>query len=362
MDTALLEGKLESLRALGANATSIDQWRGFITNAPAEQLRRINAFELAAAWHTDFRQVLTQLIHAATVGLMELSWDLVCPACSFVNSHDHLETVRANQVCGECSQTFLVMLDRSVEVTFSIHPSIRAFAPAAGPTIGRREIRVVTGLDCVTLPAFREFFDTHVLFQTESLHVSNVAILFTDIKGSTELYERFGDARGYLAVHSHFEVLFKTVAANEGALIKTIGDAVMASFAHPVQAVRAALEAQKAFIEFRPLMPDAEDAIVVKMGIHHGPSLAVTLNDQIDFFGRTVNIAARTQQQAGGGELLLTEETYNNSSVRALLTRRNLTALALQTKLKGLSETFVLYKIVCTDNASKPTGVGPKEN
>ena len=357
MDSALLEGKLTALGTLGANPACLDLWREFITNAPADQLRRINAFELAARWHTDFRQVLTQLIHAATVGLMELSWDLVCPACSFVNSHDHLETVRANQLCGGCGQSFLVMLDRSVEVTFSLNQSIRPLAHPTGSTIGHRETRVVTGLDCVTLPAFREFFDTHILFQTESLHVNNVAILFTDIKGSTQLYERFGDARGYLAVHKHFEVLFKTVAANEGALIKTIGDAVMASFAHPVQAVRAALAAQETFIEFRPLLPDDQEAIVVKMGIHHGPSLAVTLNDQIDFFGRTVNIAARTQQQASGGELLLTEDTYNDSSVKALLSRKGLVALALQTKLKGLSETFVLYKIVCANDASHAPGL-----
>ena len=234
-----------------------------------------------------------------------------------------------------------------------MNPAIRAFAPVSAPTIEREGIRVVTGLDCATLPAFREFFDTHVLFETECLHVHNVAILFTDIKGSTQLYERLGDARAYLAVHKHFEVLFKAVATNEGALIKTIGDAVMASFAHPVQAVKAALEAQETFVEFRPLLPDDQDAIVVKMGIHHGPSLAVTLNDQIDFFGRTINIAARTQQQANGGELLLTEETYNDSAVKELLSRERLSAIGLQTKLKGLSENFVLYKIVSTDDAEK---------
>ena len=124
----------------------------------------------------------------------------------------------------------------------------------------------------------------------------------------------------------------------------------MATFTQSIQAVKAALSAQEIFGSFRPLLPDIEEAIVVKMGIHHGPCLAVTLNDQIDFFGRTVNIAARTQQQAGGGELLLTEPTYNDPQVKELLEKSDLTTLALQAKLKGLAETFVLYKIVSSDD------------
>ncbi|HZS48208.1 MAG TPA: DUF5939 domain-containing protein [Blastocatellia bacterium] len=349
LDNSALESKLESLKALGTSAASIERWRDFISNAPADQLFRTNAFELAAKWGVDYRQVLTDLIHATTIGLMELNWDVICPGCAFINEHDHLETVKAEQTCGNCNGTFEVTFDHTVEVTFSVHPGIRPIAPHEIPQFKTNTGRVVTGLDCATLPAFREFFDTHVLSTTESLKVSNVAILFTDIKGSTQLYEKLGDARAYQAVHRHFEVLFKNVSENEGALIKTIGDAVMASFTQPIQAVRAALEAQQSFAEFRPLMPDVEDMISVKMGIHHGPCLAVTLNDQIDFFGRTVNIAARTQQQAIGGELLLTEATYSDPAVNKLLADKGITAIGLQAKLRGLSETFVLYKIEGAD-------------
>jgi class 3 adenylate cyclase len=141
----------------------------------------------------------------------------------------------------------------------------------------------------------------------------------------------------------HFDLLFEKIEQHHGAVVKTIGDAVMASFTQPQQAVRAALAAQAAFKEFRPLHPESEEVIFVKMGIHHGSCIAVTLNDRLDFFGGTVNIAARAQQQASGGDILITEPVHADASVQDLI--KAMIVTPMQAKLKGLSHLYTLYRI-----------------
>jgi class 3 adenylate cyclase len=335
---------LETLKEIFSDQVSLNRWRDFIVNASDDQLFRINAFELAEKWELDGRDILTELIHATSVGIMVLNWDVVCPMCSEANQFNHLDKVHSRQNCPRCSADFDVILDNTVEVSFTIHPGIR-FLDLSTISTKRTSVRHVTGLDCTTLPAFREFFSSDVLSTEESLKVQDVTIMFTDIKGSTAIYERLGDVRAYRAVRYHFEKLFTSVLQNGGAIIKTIGDAIMASFTEPVQAMRAALDAQELFKEFRPLLPDSTEAISVKIGIHHGPCITVTLNERLDFFGSAVNIAARAQQQAGGGEIVITEMMYSDAYVREFLNRSDKAITSLQTRLRGLSSEFLLYKI-----------------
>ncbi|MFL5159484.1 MAG: adenylate/guanylate cyclase domain-containing protein [Microvirga sp.] len=66
-------------------------------------------------------------------------------------------------------------------------------------------------------------------------------MLFTDLKGSTDLYDRIGDLNALSLVQQHFERLRDVTVRHGGAIIKTIGDAVMAAFVEPADAVRAAL-------------------------------------------------------------------------------------------------------------------------
>ena len=353
MGNSDLERKLASFERLLPDADGVSRWRSFLENSPDAQLRRINAYALADSWHRDGRDVLTELVYATREGLVTLNWDVVCPACTTQNRHAHLATVCALQNCCGCGSNFDVSFDRTVEVTFTIHPGIRALGPAdsqLSDSVGKPH---VTGLDCATLPAFREFFGSEILSQNESLQVRDVAVMFTDIKGSTLLYNRLGDARAYNAVRSHFDALFKTVADNEGAIVKTIGDAIMASFTRPSQAMRAALTAQDQFTAFRPLLPDATDEIIVKIGIHHGPCIAVTLNDRLDFFGSAINIAARAQQQAGGGETIITEAMYADPQVREIVDASGHSVSALDTTLRGFSDKFRLYRIASLDVKQK---------
>jgi class 3 adenylate cyclase len=341
---AALESRLallgEYLRDSGATA----RWREFLTLAADDELRRINAFEVAGRWRMDGRDALAEFIHATRAGLVTLNWDVVCQMCGFPNRHEHLGTVRNSQECRACGGRFDVALDGVVEVTFTVHEAVRRVADE-GTGRATRPARRVTGLDCATLSVFREFFAAEVLSHKESLEVRDVSVMFTDIKGSTGLYNRLGDARAYAAVRRHFDILFEVVDGADGAIVKTIGDAVMASFTRPADAVRSALAAQSAFTGFRPLLPDAPDEIVVKIGIHRGPCIAVTLNERLDFFGGAVNVAARTEQQARGGETLITEATYSDPEVRDLLGAAGIEVSTVRASLRGFAEKFVLYRV-----------------
>ncbi|PJE19792.1 MAG: hypothetical protein CK431_30475, partial [Mycobacterium sp.] len=104
-----------------------------------------------------------------------------------------------------------------------------------------------------------------------------------------ELYERVGDATAYNLVREHFTLLAEVVRDHDGAVVKTIGDAVMASFDDPAQAVRAALAMQHRIVA----AASGAEPLVLKIGVHAGPSVVVTLNDRLDYFGSTVNMTAR---------------------------------------------------------------------
>ena len=75
--------------------------------------------------------------------------------------------------------------------------------------------------------------------------VAKIALMFTDLKSSTAFYEKVGDARAYHLVRDHFAFLAAIIRENDGAIVKTIGDAVMAAFADPAKAVRAAIAIQE---------------------------------------------------------------------------------------------------------------------
>ena len=142
---------------------------------------------------------------------------------------------------------------------------------------------------------FRSLFEAEYLAPETSFSIRSVTLLFTDITSSTEMYERLGDGKAYNLVQEHFKVMTKIIADNEGGIVKTIGDAVMAAFPNNCQGLRAACQIQEAFAERKDILAD----VTVKIGLHRGPTIAVTSNRATDYFGRTVNIAARVQGKSG---------------------------------------------------------------
>ena len=173
------------------------------------------------------------------------------------------------------------------------------------------------------------------------LAVKRLALLFTDIKGSTALYDRIGDLKAFNLVRQHFGVLRDVIAANHGALVKTIGDAVMASFHEPQSAIRAALDMLAQIRHFNDSA--GEELITLKIGAHVGPCLAVTLNGRLDYFGQTVNLAARVQGLAAENEICLSDEMYSLTGAAYLLA-------AMQSKVqtvhvKGIAREIAVHTL-----------------
>jgi class 3 adenylate cyclase len=172
------------------------------------------------------------------------------------------------------------------------------------------------------LQAFRDLFASEALRAGDDVGIGEIALMFTDLKGSTAFYERVGDARAYRLVREHFAFLAARIRENSGAIVKTIGDAVMAAFAEPADAVRAALAIQQKVAEFNA--GHGGEAIVIKLGLHKGPCIAVTLNERLDYFGSTVNLAARLQTQSLGGDIVLSRVLAEDPAVTAVLRGRAL--------------------------------------
>ncbi len=199
----------------------------------------------------------------------------------------------------------------------------------------------LSGKRLLTSQTFRDLFHYEVVKGSESLGVKNIAILFTDLKGSTSLYERVGDLKAFSLVRLHFDILQKVVSKNSGAVVKTIGDAVMASFMNPVQTVRAAMEMRREVDGLNSLLGGKD--IILKIGIHSGASIVVNLNDRLDYFGQTVNMAARVQNLALADEICLTGDVYSHPGVADVLSEQRVdSAMA---RVKGLQEEISVYKV-----------------
>jgi len=148
--------------------------------------------------------------------------------------------------------------------------------------------------------------------------VGQVALLFSDLRGSTALYERVGDSMAYNIVRDHFAFLAAIVRDHDGAIVKTIGDAVMASFGDPADAVRAAIAMQRRIVEFNEAHENHRD-LSIKLGVHCGSSIMVSLNERLDYFGSTVNMAARLQGQSEGDDIVLSRAVADDPAVKPLL-------------------------------------------
>ena len=175
----------------------------------------------------------------------------------------------------------------------------------------------LTGKHLLTSQTFRSLFRSEVVGGAQGLAIRDIALLFTDIRGSTALYQRIGDLNAFQLVQQHFDLLRETTVRHGGAVVKTIGDAVMAAYPDAAQAVAAALEMRGAIERFNEAQ--SERPVSLKIGIHHGAAIAVTLNDELDYFGQTVNIASRVQEMADAEEIWITEEVWHYPGVHALL-------------------------------------------
>ena len=131
--------------------------------------------------------------------------------------------------------------------------------------------QAATAAEVTALQIFRDLFASEALRPGEQISVGTLTVLFTDLRNSTQLYREIGDATAFGRVMNHFDVLKKVIAEEDGALVKTIGDAVMAVFRRPSSALKAMLSAQ----EMLAAPPDGKRAADIESGgsyraVHRG--------------------------------------------------------------------------------------------
>jgi class 3 adenylate cyclase len=441
-----------------------------VRDAPDAALCRVNVLKFAAQHALDEEAVIAAFLHAARLGIFELSWNIVCPGCGGVlGEGSTLKTVgHDDYVCALCARGYETSLDAMVEVTFTVSRRVRRIAahsphelpfveyfrqifwasamelpddldhvvdditldtlelqarqkaqlslqlPAefvivfepvthtaqfidvkGEPTRERQNLSVVfTGIKAPTttvemrpgplrlafenrtderlLPGlwiagealhelldlrhpflsakrllsnqtFRDLYGTDTLDAEQRLKITSLTFLFTDLKGSTPLYQRVGDIAAFELVRAHFHVLHEIVGAEAGAVVKTIGDAVMATFDTPDRAVAAALRMREAMQSLND--ERGSEDLLLKIGIHEGPCLAVVLNDRQDFFGQTVNIASRVQGLATSRAIFATGPVVENAQTSSLLAEKGLAPVAQQRALRGVSDDYAVYEI-----------------
>jgi class 3 adenylate cyclase len=441
-----------------------------LNEAPDRDLCRINVLAFAAGNGLDEERTIAAFLHAARLGIFELSWNVLCPGCGGVlDAGATLKTVNREEYdCGLCAAGYRATLDDMVEVTFTVSPRVRRIAAHSPDTLPEAEyyrqifwssgvdlpetlgeslaeftvdsiqlepgekgvlsvqlpknfvivfdpvthgtqfidvkgeatrerqalsmvfnkVKTPTGTvemqpgplrvafenqtDRRVLPAlwiagdplhrllgkrrpfltakrlltnqiFRDIYRTDTLDIDQRLKITSLTFLFTDLKGSTALYERVGDLVAYDLVRQHFHILYEVVAAEAGAVVKTIGDAVMATFQTPDRALAAALRMREEMTRINA--ERGNEDLLLKIGIHEGPCLAVTLNNSQDYFGQTVNMAARVQGLASSRAIFVTKSVVEDEKAAKILESSGLHPTMQRAALRGIADETTVYQI-----------------
>ena len=337
----------------------IDRFRRFLTESPNEDLFHIDVDRVARMWSVPRRTVLEVFLRAVRFGILSMEWVFHCPTCGGVAKESlSLSHTHEQDFCPVCRVDFQNTLDQNVEVFFSVGSEIRPL-PATlqedyvnrvmadvsdGGTHDWRTDATVHGVEVLNHPVFRDVFGDDTLSLDQSLEIASATILFTDVTGSTALYEELGDARAYRLIRDHFDVIFAAISSHDGVPIKTIGDAVMGVFTNEESAVRAAFAMTDALEESNAARDDGWP-LRLKLGLHRGPVIVVTLNNRIDYFGRTVNIASRVQSLSGANELSMMKSVLAAPGVKPALQERVSRVARTNARLKGIDGVVQVYKV-----------------
>jgi predicted ATPase/class 3 adenylate cyclase len=174
-----------------------------------------------------------------------------------------------------------------------------------------------------------------------ALPTGTVTFLFTDIEDSTRLWEKYPEAM-IPALAKHDSILKEVVESNNGQIIKTTGDGIHAVFSTAIDAVKSALDIQQT-IQNSEVVKSPEFSLRVRMGLHTGEA---ELRDG-DYYGGTLNRAARIMSIGHGGQILISETTLNIAQEH-LSSDVSVVDLGHH-QLKGLSKAEHIYQISTTD-------------
>lgn len=185
---------------------------------------------------------------------------------------------------------------------------------------------------------FRDLFSEEAIATNLQLDIGVKTILFTDIVGSTRFYETVGDHGAFLQVREHFIKTNQIISQFKGVVVKTIGDAVMASFPSPLSA----LKASKEMLEwFHP--ENKHTPVRIRISIHSGNCLAVRLDSNIDYFGNTVNYTAKMQSITDSSEISMSESVFRDNDIREYLKQNAVKLKRIPFKLSWTERTDPIY-------------------
>ncbi len=408
--------------------------RHLLEVAPDHEVAHIRPYELAETWKMPRRLTLQLCLHASVAGLLDLSWDVVCPSCrTAADRVPELKALPESGHCDLCDLGFDLQMDQAVEVSFEPAAALRSVqklefctggpgmmphvvaqanlqtgesvnlavpeqpgryrlfvrggalatvevepghseqaqvvvsdivtpaqvrvAPLGQLQVELRDVserhvklehlgwssKAATAYEVSTVASFRRYFGFEALKPGLGLQIRRAALFFSDLSASTALYAREGDAAAFRLVQDHFDLMIACIERHDGAVVKTIGDAVMASFVDERSALAAALDAQRAFVPFRAER-SASQGVFLKIGVFAGPCFAVSANRVLDFFGQTVNIAARLQGQAQDAETVITRRLLSDLQDDLLLNDLQISAPFVP-KLKGVEEGLEVVRL-----------------
>jgi class 3 adenylate cyclase len=279
-------------------------------------------------------------------------FDPVTHAAQFIDVQgeptDQIQTLALSYVRDPAPTETITLRPGPLQLSFDnqtdvrVLPAVLVAADALHLLLGKRK-PFLTAKRMLTNQTFRDVYKADNLTIDQRLKITSLSFLFTDLKGSTALYERVGDLVAFDLVRAHFHALLEIISSEKGAVVKTIGDAVMATFIKPEQALAAGLKMRSAMDTLNAARGTRD--LVVKIGIHEGPCLAVMLNERQDYFGQTVNIAARVQGLATSQSIHITGPVIEAPAVAEMLRRAEITPIQKQAALRGIADKVVVYEI-----------------
>ena len=345
------QAPVERMARYGVPREILDKLSLYLHEAKDHELYKVNPRHLAAKLGLDSHTALGVLAYAVQEGLFDLNWDVHCPHCNGrVRTFFTLRDSKGEEFCSDCQVNFAPNLDHEVHVTFTASETGRKLE--IQERLSQRELVAADpypptfGLELLNVQPFRDLFADQTLPPGESLKVKRVAFLFTDLRGSTAMYAREGDPKAYGWVREHFEVLFQAADRNRGVTVKTIGDAVMASFVTPVDALRTAIDVHRDMEGLNQRLGLSGDAALsIRLGAHVGPCISVTLNDRLDYFGATVNVASRVSHLSQGDDVILTEEMLSDQETQAEAAHHG-DLDTFEAELHGYDRRFRLQRLV----------------
>jgi len=215
----------------------------------------------------------------------------------------------------------------------------------------------LTASQVLTMGAFRGFFSDQIIRPDMELAVSHLWFLFADVIDSVGLYEDKGDAASYAIIQEHFRLMETSINKHRGSVVKTVGDAVMATFTNRSDAVRAIVD-----YTIRQESSGAKEAeLHNRFGLFGGPCIAISNQDQLDYFGRSVNMAARLVTLGGAGEIVMEHSQTVPLDAALLFEELGLSIETGEMQLKGFAAKTKIARIQAKPSQAKPSQAKPSQ-